>query len=57
MIFCPHQNAGLIWDMTVDVALGLNDDASGRSTPSVGHESSKEEWQTSHGIARGKFSK
>ena len=26
--WCPHPNAGLIWDMTVDVALDLDDDAS-----------------------------
>ena len=25
--WCPHPNAGLIWDMTVDVALDLDDDA------------------------------
>ena len=26
--WCPHPNAGLIWDMTADVALDLDDDAS-----------------------------
>ena len=26
--WCPHPNASLIWDMTADVALDLNDDAS-----------------------------
>ena len=26
--WCPHPNAGLIWDMTVDITLDLDDDAS-----------------------------
>ena len=26
--WCPHPNAGLIWDMTADVTLYLDDDAS-----------------------------
>ena len=26
--WCPHPNAGLIWDMTADITLDLNDDAS-----------------------------
>ena len=26
--WCPHPNAGLIWDITADVALDLNNDAS-----------------------------
>ena len=26
--WCPHPNAGLIWDMTADVTLDLDDDAS-----------------------------
>ena len=26
--FCPHPNTGSIWDMTADVTLGLDDDAS-----------------------------
>ena len=26
--WCPHPNAGLIWDMTADLALDLHDDAS-----------------------------
>ena len=26
--WCPHPNAGLIWDMTADVTLELDDDAS-----------------------------
>ena len=26
--WCPHPNAGLIWDMTADVTLNLDDDAS-----------------------------
>ena len=25
---CPHPNTGLIWDVTVDVVLELNDDTS-----------------------------
>ena len=25
--WCPHPNAGLIWDMTADITLDLNDDA------------------------------
>ena len=26
--WCPHPNAGLIWDMAADVALELDDDGS-----------------------------
>ena len=26
--WCPHPNAGLIWDMTADITLDLDDDAS-----------------------------
>ena len=26
--WCPHPNAGLIWDMTADITLNLDDDAS-----------------------------
>ena len=26
--WCPHPNAGLIWDMTADVTLDLDDEAS-----------------------------
>ena len=26
--WCPHPNAGLIWDMTADIVLDLDDDAS-----------------------------
>ena len=26
--WCPHPNAGLIWDMTADVPMDLDDDAS-----------------------------
>ena len=26
--WCPHPNAGLIWDMTADIVLELDDDAS-----------------------------
>ena len=26
--WCPHTNAGLIWDMTAEVELDLDDDAS-----------------------------
>ena len=25
--WCPHPNAGLIWDMTADITLDLDDDA------------------------------
>ena len=27
-LWCPHPNAGLIWDMTADITLDLDDDAS-----------------------------
>ena len=26
--WCPHPNAGLIWDMTADITLDLDDEAS-----------------------------
>ena len=35
--WCPHPNAGLIWDMTADVALDLDDDASLRDLAMIYH--------------------
>ena len=46
--WCPHPNAGLIWDMTADVTLDLEDD-----TSSAGPENNKAEEQTIHGTSRG----
>ena len=35
--WCPHPNAGLIWDMTADVALNLDDDASQLDLATIHH--------------------
>ena len=35
--WCPHSNAGLIWDMTADVTLDLDDDASLQDLAMIHH--------------------
>ena len=35
--WCPHPNAGLIWDMTADITLDLDDDASLRNLAMIHH--------------------
>ena len=35
--WCPHPNAGLIWDMTADVTLDLDDDASLQDLAMIHH--------------------
>ena len=35
--WCPHPNAGLIWDMTADITLDLNDDASWHDLAMIHH--------------------
>ena len=52
--WCPHPNAGLIWDMTADFTLDLDDDASLHDTPSAGPEDNETEEQPIHGTVRGK---
>ena len=34
---CPHPNAGLIWDMTADVTLNVDDDASPHNLAMIHH--------------------
>ena len=56
--WCPHPNAGLIWDMTADIALDLDDDASLHDLAMIHHllaasdDEAKE--QLIHGAIRGK---
>ena len=35
--WCPHPNAGLIWDMTADITLNLDDDASLHNLAMIHH--------------------
>ena len=35
--WCPHSNAGLIWDMTADITLDLDDDASLHDVAMIHH--------------------
>ena len=56
--WCPHPNAGLIWDMKADIALDLDDDASLHDLAMIHHllaasdDEAKE--QLIHGAIRGK---
>ena len=56
--WCPHPNAGLIWDMTADFTLDLDDDASLHNLVMIlvviGHENNEAEEQPINGTIRWK---